>query len=197
MADSIDVLSTLKLIYTIYALIAVSLIGWFAMRVTQEGRNEGAKPFVFYSYIGVLVVIGTGLHFLTYNVVPWVSIDLDRANLKAHKVFHINYKDHVITPAEKPMRVECGKKVVFEATSEDLTYGFGIFRQNHTLVTQMQVVPGSRNDLMWEFHKNGTYYIRSTEYSGPKGAHMVVEDAVVVSGCSNNDQYAMNKGGNL
>lgn len=194
MADSIDVLGTLKLVYTIYALIAISLIGWFGMRVTQEGRNEGAKPVVFYSYIGVLVVIGTGLHFLTFNVVPWVSIDLDRANLQAHKTYHITYKEHTITPAEMPMRVECGKKVVFDVTSEDLTYGFGIFRQNHTLVTQMQVVPGSRNDLMWEFHKNGTYYIRSTEYSGPKGAHMVVKDAVIVSGCSEDDLYAMKTG---
>ncbi|SFP54752.1 cytochrome C oxidase subunit II [Hydrogenimonas thermophila] len=196
MADSIDVLSTLKLVYTIYALIVISLIGWFALRIMQDGKKEGAKPVVFYAYIGVLVAIGTGLHFLTYNVVPWVPIDLDRANLKADKTFHITYKDHKIELDEKPMKVECGKKVVFEVVSEDLTYGFGLFRKNHTMVTQMQVVPGKVNDLMWEFHKNGTYYIRSTEYSGPKGAQMIVKDAVVVSGCSENDKYAMNEGGN-
>ena len=81
-----------------------------------------------------------------------------------------------------------------DVTSKDLTYGFGIFRQDHTLVTQMQVVPDSRNDLMWKFGKNGTYYIRSTEYSGPKGAHMFVEDAVVVSGCDVDDTRSMKKG---
>ncbi|WP_187647622.1 cytochrome C oxidase subunit II [Nitrosophilus labii] len=191
MADSVAVLDTLKLVYTIYTLIAISLIGWFAIRITQNGQSKAPKPSIFYTYIGILVVIGTGLHFLTYHTVPWVPIDLNRANLKAHKVYNITYKDHKIILEEKPMIVECGKKVIFEAVSEDLTYGFGIFRQNHSMVAQMQVVPGSRNDLMWEFHKNGTYYIRSTEYSGPKGSQMIVQDAIKVIGCSQNDPYAM------
>jgi len=191
MADSVAVLDTLKLVYTIYALIVISLIGWFALRITKSGQNEGPKPAIFYTYIAILVIIGTGLHFLTYHTVPWVPTDLNRANLNAHKIYKIKFKNHQILLEEKPMFVECGKKVVFEAVSEDLTYGFGIFRQNHSMVAQMQVVPGSRNDLMWEFHKNGTYYIRSTEYSGPKGAQMIVNDAIKVIGCAQNDPYAM------
>ncbi len=118
-------------------------------------------------------------------------MDLDRANIKAEKTFKINYKDHVITLDENPMKVPCGKYVIFDAYSEDLTYGFGIIRKDHTLVTQMQVVPDNGNDLMWIFHKNGTYDIRSTEYSGPKGAHMVVENAVVVTGCQTDDVNSM------
>ena len=51
------------------------------------------------------------------------------------------------------------------------------------MVFQMQVVPGHRNDILWEFDKNGVYTIRSTEYSGPKGVFMIIEDAVEVSGC--------------
>ena len=191
MADSVDVLSTLKLVYTIYALTAISIIGWFAYRITQNGESKGVKPLYFWTYASVLVVLGTGLHFLTFNVVPWVPMDLDRENIKAEKTFKINYKNHKITLSENPMRVECDKYVIFDAYSEDLTYGFGIFRQDHTLVTQMQVVPDNGNDLMWIFHKNGTYYIRSTEYSGPIGAHMIVEDAIVVSGCSENDARSM------
>ncbi len=191
MTDSVDVLSTLKLVYTIYSLAAISLIAWYGYRITKEGAVNIVKPAIFWTYVTVLIVLGTGLHFLTYNVVPWVSIDLDRANIKAEKTFKITYKDHVITLDENPMMVPCGKKVVFDVYSEDLTYGFGIFRQNHTMVTQMQVVPDNGNDLMWEFNKNGTYYIRSTEYSGPKGAHMIIENAVVVTGCEEDDQYSM------
>jgi cytochrome c oxidase subunit 2 len=149
------------------------------------------KPIYFWSYAISLAVIGTGLHFLTFNVVPWVPMDLDRANIKAKKSFKIVYEKHNIALEEKPMQVPCGKYVVFDAHSNDLTYGFGIFRQNHTLVAQMQVVPNNRNDLMWIFHKNGTYYIRSTEYSGPKGAQMIVEDAIVVSGCQEDDSHSM------
>jgi cytochrome c oxidase subunit 2 len=93
------------------------------------------------------------------------------------------------------MRVNCGEYVVFNATSNDLTYGFGIFRADHTMVAQMQVVPQSRNDLMWQFGKNGTYYVRSTEYSGPKGARMIAEDAIIVSGCDQDDVRAVAAGG--
>ncbi len=191
MADSVDVLDTLKLVYTIYCLAAISLIAWYGYRITKEGPVNIVKPAIFWTYVTVLIVLGTGLHFLTYSVVPWVPIDLDRANIKAEKTFKITYKDHKIILDENPMMVPCGKKVIFDAYSEDLTYGFGIFRQNHTMVTQMQVVPDNGNDLMWEFNKNGTYYIRSTEYSGPKGAQMIVKNAVVVTGCKEDDQYSM------
>jgi len=182
MADSLDVLSTLKIVYTIYAWIVISLIGWFAYNIVRDGKKEGAKPAIFYTYIAILVIIGTGLHFLTYNTVPWVPYDLNRHKITPDKVFHIIYKDHKIILPQKPMLINCGDKVVFDAKSEDLTYGFGIFRQNGTMVTQMQVVPGSRNDLLWIFDKNGVYNIKSTEYSGPAGAYMEVKDAIKVVG---------------
>ena len=191
MTDSLDVLSALKLVYTIYAIVAISLIVWYAYRITQKGEVKPARTPIFWTYVLTLVVMGTGLHFLTFNLVPWVPMDLDRANIKAEKTFKITYKDHVITLDENPMQVPCDKYVIFDAYSEDLTYGFGIIRKDHTLLTQMQVVPDNGNDLMWIFHKNGTYDIRSTEYSGPKGAHMVVENAVVVTGCQVDDTNSM------
>jgi len=196
MADSIDVLATLKLVYGIYALIAIVLIGWFGYRVTKPKDHAGGpKPALFYTFVAVLVIAGTGLHFLTYAAVPWVPIDLNRADIKADQVFDITFENHEMSFATLPMRVRCGEHVVFNATSTDLTYGFGIFRTDHTMVAQMQVVPQSRNDLMWKFEKNGTYYVRSTEYSGPKGAKMIAEDAIVVTGCDVDDVRAAATGG--
>ena len=196
MADSIDVLATLKLVYGIYAFIAISLIGWFGYRITKpKDHSAGPKPALFWTYVAVLVVVGTGLHFLTYSAVPWVPIDLNRADIKADKVFDIAYENHQMSFSSLPMQVGCGEHVVFNAISSDLTYGFGIFRTDHTLVAQMQVVPQSRNDLMWRFEKNGTYYVRSTEYSGPKGAKMVAWDAIVVTGCDHDDVRAVETGG--
>ncbi len=186
MADSIDVLATLKLVYGIYAFIAISLISWFGYRVT--------KPALFWTYVVVLMVVGTGLHLLTYSAVPWVPIDLNRASIKADTVFEITYEDHQMSFSSFPMQVGCGEHVVFNAISNDLTYGFGIFRADHTMVAQMQVVPQSRNDLMWKFEKNGTYYVRSTEYSGPKGAKMIAQNAIVVTGCDQDDVRAVEIG---
>ena len=196
MVDSIDVLATLKLVYGIYAIIAISLIGWFGYRITKAKDDKtGAKPAIFWVYVAVLVVIGTGLHILTYNAVPWVSYDLDRANIAPATVFDIAYEDHQMSFSDLPMNVGCGDYVVFNATSNDLTYGFGIFRADHTLVAQMQVVPQSKNDLMWRFDKNGTYYVRSTEYSGPQGARMIARDAIIVTGCDQDDLRATTTGG--
>jgi len=66
MADSVDVLSTLKLVYTIYALAVISIIAWYAYRIIQDGESKGPiKPAMFWTYVVALVTIGTGLHFLT------------------------------------------------------------------------------------------------------------------------------------
>jgi len=196
MADSIDVLATLKLVYGMYAFIAISLIGWFGYLITKpKDHDAGPKPALFWTYIVVLVVAGTGLHLLTYNAVPWVSVDLNRADIKADQVFDISFENHQMSFSSMPMQVGCGEHVVFNAVSNDLTYGFGIFRTDHTMVAQMQVVPRSRNDLMWRFERNGTYYIRSTEYSGPKGAKMIAPNAIVVSGCDRDDVRAVAQGG--
>ena len=78
------------------------------------------------------------------------------------------------------MVINVGEKALFDVKSNDLTYGFGIFRSDNSMVFQMQVVPGHRNDILWQFNKPGIYTIRSTEYSGPKGAQMIVPDAVEV-----------------
>ena len=72
-------------------------------------------------------------------------------------------------PAETD-RVACNDKVLFRVTSGDLTYGFGLFRSDNSMVFQMQVLPGHDNDILWRFDRAGVYSIRSTEYSGPRGA---------------------------
>jgi cytochrome c oxidase subunit 2 len=107
-------------------------------------------------------------------------MDLTRDQLTPDKTFNITVKNHeFILPSEKLM-VDLNDKVLFDVTSEDLTYGFGLFRQDNSMMFQMQVVPGHRNDILWQFNKPGVYTIRSTEYSGPKGIAMILKDAVEV-----------------
>ena len=37
------------------------------------------------------------------------------------------------------------------ATTDDVTYGLGVFRKDNSMVFQMQVVPGHENDILWTF----------------------------------------------
>jgi len=81
---------------------------------------------------------------------------------------------------DTPVEVKAGEYVQFSAVSKDVTYGFGVFRKDNSMVFQMQVLPGRENTIIWKFDETGMYDVRSTEYSGPKHSDMVVRDAIAV-----------------
>jgi len=180
MVDSKMVLTGQTIAYTIYCIIIILVVAWFSWKVTDKGKGKGVKPALFYTFVGFLTVLGVSLHIITYNTIPWTKIDLNRPDYKPDKTFNITVKNHqFILPSEK-MVINVNDDVLFDVTSEDLTYGFGLFREDNSMLFQMQVVPGHRNDVIWHFNHPGVYTIRSTEYSGPKGVFMIVEDAIEV-----------------
>jgi cytochrome c oxidase subunit II len=180
MVDSKVVLTGQTLAYTLYCIVIILLVAWFAIKVTWRGKGPGVKPAIFYSFVGFLIVLGVSLHLITYNTIPWAEMDLNRSDYKPDKTFIIKVKDHqFFLPSEK-LVINVNDKVLFDVQSEDLTYGFGLFRSDNSMMFQMQVVPGHRNDLLWKFDREGVYTIRSTEYSGPKGVFMIKKDAVEV-----------------
>jgi len=180
MTESTNVLHGLVLVYTLYCLAIISLVAWFGYKITKKGEGTLIKPAFFYTWVGFLIVLGVSIHIFTFNTIPWAPMDLNRKEIKADTVFNItvaNHKFHL--PGEK-LTIKVNQKVLFNVTSEDLTYGFGLFRSDHSMVFQMQVMPGHINDILWQFPKPGVYSIRSTEYSGPAGSQMIVKDAVEV-----------------
>jgi cytochrome c oxidase subunit 2 len=89
---------------------------------------------------------------------------------------------HFIMP-ERPIVIPLGQVVEFVVVSHDVTYGFGVFRKDGTMVFQMQVVPEPyQNTLKWAFDQPGFYDVRSTEYSGPQNPFMFVANAIEVEG---------------
>jgi cytochrome c oxidase subunit II len=182
MVDSSVVLYGQTIAYTFYCLAIILVMGWFAFKLTHAGRSNPVKPAIFYAFVAFLTVLGVSLHIVTYNTIPWAKVDLNRGDYRPDKTFAITVEDHQFRlPADK-LSVALGDLVLFDVTSKDLTYGFGLFRQDNSMLFQMQVVPGHRNDILWRFEKPGIYSIRSTEYSGPKGTDMILENAVEVGG---------------
>lgn len=180
MVDSIIVLWGQTLAYSCYCIAIILLMGWFRYQITSPGGSAGVKPVFFYGFVGFLTILGVSLHVVTAKTIPWVEVDLHRSQYKPDKTFAISVENHEFKLPAKTLEATTGEKVLFDVTSNDLTYGFGVFRPDNSMVFQMQVVPGHRNDILWEFAKPGTYTIRSTEYSGPKGVNMVVKDAINV-----------------
>jgi cytochrome c oxidase subunit 2 len=181
MVDSTVVLYGQTLAYTCYCLAILSLMGWFGFKISRPGKENKVANALFYSFAGMLVVLGVSLHIITFNTIPWASTDLNRSEITPDKVFNITVEKHRFTLPEEKLNIGCNEKVLFSVTSNDLTYGFGLFRQDNSMVFQMQVVPGHPNDIIWQFDKPGVYSIRSTEYSGPAGTDIIVKDAVIVS----------------
>ncbi|MEN8201560.1 MAG: cytochrome C oxidase subunit II [Bacteroidota bacterium] len=179
MVDSALVLKGQTIAYTCYSLVIILVMAWFALRITKPGKST-VKPALFYTFVGFLTVLGVSLHIITYNTIPWSEMDLKRHEITPDRSFAIDVANHEFLLPDEKMIVEVGEIVEFDVTSLDLTYGFGLFRQDNSMLFQMQVVPGHRNDIIWKFLKPGVYTIRSTEYSGPKGVAMVIENAVEV-----------------
>jgi cytochrome c oxidase subunit II len=124
--------------------------------------------------------------FVVFNVVtlsplvPW-----QRWLIWSHptpaQTFNIEMQDYQITLPAGGISVKANEYVQFMAESKDVTYGFGVFRQDGTMVFQMQVLPGYENRITWKFDAPGRYDIRSTEYSGPRHSEMHLKQAINVT----------------
>ncbi len=180
---SVELLKFHNVVYSIYALLITSVIAWFAYNLTREEKASTLVRIPFYTYIAFLVAMGVGHHIFTYNTIPWVSEDIMRHDIKPDKTFKIKMANHKFDMQDK-MEIKKGEKVLFDAYSSDLVYGFGLFRQDGTMISQMQVNPGSKNDLLWTFNECGEFDVKSTEYSGPAGNNIVIKKAVIVTGCN-------------
>lgn len=180
MVDSQVVLNGQTIAYSCYAVAIILLMAWFGYQISKPGKSNKVSSVLFYSFVTMLIVLGVSLHIITYNTIPWTSMDLNRAEIKADKVFDISIENHQFKLPSEKLIINVNDKAMFNVYSKDLTYGFGLFRSDNSMVFQMQVVPGHLNDILWQFDKPGVYTIRSTEYSGPKGAQMILKDVVEV-----------------
>ena len=196
-ASSKELLSFHWMAYSIYALFIISIIAWFAYNLTRKEKAKSVVRIPFYGYMALLVVLGVGHHIFTYNAIPWVSQDITRHDAKLDASYKFEVGDHKWINMPKHITVQCGQTIGFDVRSRDLVYGFGLFRQDGTLVTQMQVNPGTdvngildSNDIIWTFNHNGVFNLTSTEYSGTAQYDhetgkdkMLVKKWLTVQGC--------------
>jgi len=196
--NSAELLSFHWVAYSIYAAMIISVIAWFGYNLTKKDAKSVFR-LPFYTYMAFLVAGGVGHHIFTYNTIPWVSQDITRHDITPDATYKFEIKDHKWIGLPKKITVQCGQTIEFDARSRDLVYGFGLFRQDGSLVLQMQVNPGTDvngildpNDILWTFNHNGVFDLMSTEYSGPDQYDengkdlMFVKNLVEVVGCKEN-----------
>lgn len=131
-------------------------------------------------WFGVLIVVFLVVNIVTLSpLVPWQQWLLWSSPAPAQRIA-VEFANYEIRLPPQGIQVKAGEFVEFVATSRDVTYGFGVFRPDGSMVFQMQVIPGYENKLVWKFDAPGTYDVRSTEYSGPRHSEMFVRNAIQV-----------------
>lgn len=196
-SNSLELLAFHETAYTIYAALIISVVAWFGYNLTRKEAKSVVR-IPFYAYIAFLVAGGVGHHIFTYNAIPWVSQDITRHDITPDATYTFEIEKHKWIGLPEKITVQCGQTIKFDVKSRDLVYGFGLFRKDGTLVTQMQVNPGvdvngilDSNDMLWTFNHNGVFDMTSTEYSGTaQYSHdgedlMLVKNFVEVVGCEN------------
>jgi len=129
----------------------------------------------------VLVAVFLVVNVITLSpLVPWQKWLL-WSKPAPDRIVSVEFEDYQIRLPQGGVQVKANEFVQFVATSKDVTYGFGVFRPDGTMVFQMQVLPGYQNKITWKFDAAGSYDVRSTEYSGPRHSEMYVPNAITVA----------------
>jgi cytochrome c oxidase subunit 2 len=132
-------------------------------------------------WLYVLIAVFLAFNAITLSpLVPWQKWLL-WSHPTPDQHISIEMEDYEIKLPAGGIEIEADEYVELTVTSEDVSYGFGVFRPDGTMVFQMQVVPGYKNRILWKFDAPGTYDVRSTEYSGPRHPEMFIEDAIRVT----------------
>jgi cytochrome c oxidase subunit 2 len=155
---------------------------WFYVRgLTSRQRSPSGIRITFYGWIGFLVAVAISFHLLTAWKLPWVHWEFRQDEIKPDREILVGIKRNQFRLPDEGIRIKEGEIVRFTVLSEDLTYGFGVFRGNGTMVFQMQVVPGHSNEIIWLFFEPGKYSIRCTEYAGINTWKMALRNSIEVS----------------
>lgn len=171
----------LKGSYSVMVITVCSVMWHYVRGLTSGPASLLPAKTKFYAWIGFLVAISIALHVLTSWQVPWVAWELQRTRLNPDREVALTVKGHQFSLPGNGIRIGKGEMVRFRVRSEDLTYGFGVFRENGRMEFQMQIVPGHDNTIIWVFSEPGLYSIRSTEYAGPQTWAMYAKNVIDVA----------------
>jgi cytochrome c oxidase subunit 2 len=130
------VTDSIRLVYGLYMGLVIAFFAWFAFKVrarpkglVHEPRHDRihTREKVFF---GILVTAVLAAHAITLS--PWVPWQTWRlwSDPEPVQSFDIDVSGYAFHLPDTPLRVRPGQFVEFNVTSQDVTYGFGVFRKD-------------------------------------------------------------------
>ncbi len=147
---------------------AVAFVIWRSTFSPDEGIDTSALSHRETTWLVIVVVGLISLLLVTIFYVPYGKTAGPQKQVV--RVTGVQFAWAVTPPT-----VRTGTPVEFLIGSRDVNHGFGLYDPSGTLLTQVQVVPGETQKLVWTFHKPGAYKILCLEFCGAKHHEMVGE----------------------
>ena len=97
MVDSTTVLWGQTIVYTLYVVAILLVMGVFSYAITRDGKPPKVSDKLFYGFAAFLVILGMSVHLVTYNTIPWVATDVHRGDIQADKEFLVTVANHEFT----------------------------------------------------------------------------------------------------
>jgi cytochrome c oxidase subunit 2 len=147
---------------------AISFVVW---RSTFSPDDEVDTKALSHRETTWLVVVVIGLIALLLGTIFYVPYGESAGpNKQVVRVTGVQFAWAIDPPS-----VDAGTPVEFVIGSRDVNHGFGLYDPSGTLLTQVQVVPGSTQKLVWTFAEPGDYKILCLEFCGAKHHEMIGE----------------------
>lgn|SRR5579872_2340248 len=129
------------------------------------GKHERVYTLIF--LVVVLVFASSTLGLLPY---PYAHPNLHPSlvvNARAQQFqWCLSYAPNWGTNCQTDLLIPSGSIVLFNASSIDVTHGFGLYSPGGELLDQVQVMPGYYNNIIYDFTTPGQYYVRCLEFCG-------------------------------
>ncbi|MGI9492070.1 MAG: cytochrome C oxidase subunit I [Geminicoccaceae bacterium] len=167
----------MQMLILLITLLLMAMVAWFFIHaVRQSGGGIGddklasrRTPLIWGLVIGGLVISGATL--FPYPHAISAGDDVIMVNATGGQWFW------EIDVQEVPVN----RTVVFNAHTEDVNHGFGVYGPDGRLHVQIQAMPGYVNQVEYVFEKPGLYQVLCMEFCGIAHHDMIAEFSVVAN----------------
>lgn len=160
----------------VFAVMAVGVLGaliaviWSTRHSGDVKRSRSGKHEKGYAVIFLVVVLVFATSTLGLLPYPYAHPALSpnvTVNVRAQQwQWCLAFAPSWGTNCQPAIPILVGSVVLFNATSIDVTHGFGLYSASGQLLDQVQVLPSVYDNIIFQFTKPGIYYVRCLEFCG-------------------------------